>query len=331
MDNNYFLENKSRSATAVVMPMAFYQHFMADLLSGNISSNDYAVSSFFQQNSDYLEKLIYFPLDVRLCLWGDFNHFTTLGLGKKDCNYSCYEVTEIKNVEFFNFTVNRIHNNFLDFAPYTTIKLFVPFFPIIELNPMKVYGYTIKCYMRVDIWTGKVGLFIEQVDSNNKNNLIYQSTVKMGVEIPMGKTNAEEIQRNNLLNGLSFLGSYLTMIAGAYSGNPITASMGLGLLSRTAVKSLSDNVEHLTGYSGGDGSRVELGVDKNIKLIIETPKNITVPDVSLKGGICKKNLPLSSVTGYTEIGEIHFNPMGYEIYDDEISEIEQLLRNGVHL
>lgn len=331
MDNRYFLENDNRSAQAFLMTFNSCDSFLLDLFRGNISSNDYAVTDFFQENSDYLEKIYYFPLDVRSLLYGNFVTPTTIGLGKKDCNYLTYEITALKNVELFSITVSRKHNNFLDFAPYTAIKLYVPYFPIIDLNPVKVYGYTLKGYLRVDIWTGKLGLFIEQVDAQNNNNLIYSNTVQIGIEVPIGKSNAQEIQRNNLLNGLSFLGSYLTMVAGAYSGNPITASMGLGLLSRTAVKSLSDNVEHLTGYSGGDGSRVEVACDKNIKLIIETPKDITLPDVTLKGGICKQNLSLSSVTGYTEIGEIHFNPYGYQIYDDEIKELTDLLRDGVIL
>ena len=38
---------------------------------------------------------------------------------------------------------------------------------------------------------------------------------------------------------------------------------------------------------------------------------------------------LSNLTGYTEIGDIQFNPMNYNITQDEINEIVAILRNGV--
>lgn len=331
MDNRYYLENNIRSAQAFMLTFTSCNLFLKDLFRGDISSNDYAVTDFFQENSDYLEKIYYFPIEVTALLYGNFSTPTTLGLGKKDCNYLTYEITALKNVELFSLNVSRIHNNFLDFAPYTTIKLYVPYFPLIELNPKKVYGYTIKGYLRLDIWSGKLGLFIEQVDSQSNVNLIYSNTVPIGIEVPIGKSNAQEVQRNNLLNAISFIGGIGALTLGAMSENPIVSTAGIGLITKTAVKTLSDNVEHLSGYVGGDGSRVEVACDKHIKLIVETPKDITVPDVALKGGVCKQNLSLSTVTGYTEIGEIHFNPSGYDIYDDEISELTDLLRNGVIL
>ena len=38
---------------------------------------------------------------------------------------------------------------------------------------------------------------------------------------------------------------------------------------------------------------------------------------------------LSLYTGYVEIGEIHFNPFNEVIYQDEITEIVTLLKDGV--
>ena len=38
---------------------------------------------------------------------------------------------------------------------------------------------------------------------------------------------------------------------------------------------------------------------------------------------------LSSFSGYVEVGEIHFDPMNADIYQDEITEIVELLQKGV--
>lgn len=333
MDNKTYLINDNRSSTAFLMYASEpngYKVFMRDLLNGTIRGQDYTVSNLFQTNSEYLVKILYFPMDLRRVLYGNFTTSTTIGLGKLDCNYTAYEITRQKVVKLFSLNITRKYNNFLDFSPYTKIKLYVPYFPLIEIDPMKVYGYTLNGYICVDVWTGKMGLYIENEDSNQNVNLLYMNTVNVGISIPMGKTNAEEIERNNLLNLISFIGGATALGLGALSDNPVSITAGVGMVTRSTTKAIADNVKHLT-YSGADGSRCEYVVDKVMKLIIETPKDITVPNVALKGGVCKQNLSLSTVTGYTEIGEIHFNPMGYDIYDDEIAELNDLLRSGVIL
>ena len=38
---------------------------------------------------------------------------------------------------------------------------------------------------------------------------------------------------------------------------------------------------------------------------------------------------MSTLSGYVEIGEIHFDPKNADIYQDEITEIVELLQKGV--
>ena len=333
MDLRETLGNDNRSCTAFVMYQPSYKSFMLDLLNGTISGANYSVNNFFQNNSEYLLKVYAYPIKL--------SSFVTIpsqsgdiGLGKLSCSYTSYETGYLKIVNLFSLNIPRIHNNFLDYEPYTTYNLYIPYFPIINLNPKQVYGYTIKGYLKLDIFTGKMCIYIENTRVNGgvtETNLLYSNTVSFGIPIPVGKTNAEEIQRTNVLNAISILGSLVATGVGLSKGDALISAGGIGALTKTVTKTLSDNVRHLTGYNGADGTRCEYSVDKKMKLIIETVQDVTVPDKALKGKPLKENYDLSDLIGYTEIGKINFNPKGEDIYDDEINEIVDLLRSGVIL
>ena len=97
------------------------------------------------------------------------------------------------------------------------------------------------------------------------------------------------------------------------------------------VTAIENNVDHLKGYRGLGGDRSGLSVDKDIYLITDLPVQPYHIDASLVGKPLKRTRTLSAVSGYTEVGVIHFNPSNYEIYQNEVDEIVSLLHEGVIL
>ena len=180
--------------------------------------------------------------------------------------------------------------------------------------------------MSLDTHTGRATFYI-YADSV----LIESRTCQIAINLPWGKSNEQEQQRNNLLQLISSIGSVISTGVGVGTGNPTAVVGGVALATKTITTAIQNNVDILTGYNGGNGGRDGLCCDKTIKLIIQRPKNPTIPDGSLKGYPLMENYPLDSLTGYTEIGNIHFHPFGYDIYDDEMNEIIDLLRSGVVL
>lgn len=315
-----------------------FQLFLMDLIGGDISG--YGLSGLFQDNSSYVSKAMFFPFDLsKLYYLTELGSQMWIRLGKitigastysYDTTHKVHQIDGLKGVNYskwFEVTVTRTHNNFLDFAPYTKIMLQIPYFGIIDLNPIDVYSGTISVYLVVDVRSGYATIYIQ----NSNGVTLCEKTSKVAVDISIGKSNAEEIRRSNILESISILGQVGMIASGVASGQPLVAGMGVSLLTKTASETINNNITRLTSLSGSGDSRDKQAQDGSIYVIIETPKDITVPDVALKGGVCKQNLSLSTVTGYTEIGEIHFNPSGYDIYDDEISELTDLLRNGVIL
>ena len=89
-------------------------------------------------------------------------------------------------------------------------------------------------------------------------------------------------------------------------------------------------VEHgSVTYGSGDGA-----IHSNINVMIRKTYNKRVV-ISSSIYATTQGYPLNQYddfydyTGYVEIGDIHFDPKNNDIYQNEISEIISLLRDGV--
>ena len=301
-----------------------YASFINQIIGGTVTN--YAIANFFQQDSDFIVRTMYYPVKTDLFVKNEYvSHYLTIGT--KVASFGTDDTKEIvkwyNSIELFNISVSRYFNNFLDFSPYTKITLFIPYFPEINLTPEEIYGRYIKCYISLDFSSGKATVYVYSNASSTAPDsvLLDTKTAQIGIDIPLGKTNAEEQQRNKVLNGIDATIGFGGLALGGMSGSGLVTAGGLGMIGKTIKNELNNNITRLTSYTGGTGNHDMLAVVKQPMLIIQRPQNVKYPDLHLKGKPCRKNLPLSSVTGYTEIGEIHFNPSGYEIYDDEIEEI----------
>lgn len=319
------------------MDFSYMLSIMTDLLRGVIK--DFSISSFFQSNSDYIIKLQYFPFSLSKIR--DFAVGGPLGLGKRGySNYTVHGIIEksINNVPFYNtvwFTIYQLTpTSYLDYAPYTKYTLSIPFFGKIDINPEFLYKGNIRAYLTVDIASGMGTVTIKNEFTENGVNKSYMIDViskKLSIDIPIGKTNEEEQRRNNVLQLISSVGSAIGLYVGVASGNPLITAGSVGMLSKNVTTALSNNIDKLTSYNGGNGDKSLLGIDREIYMIKETVKNVNNISLALKGKPLKKNKLLSTVTGYTEIGEIHFNASNVEITDDELTELIDLLHSGVIL
>ena len=303
-----------------------------DMIKGNLSG--YSTSDLFQSNSDYVVKLSYFPFII-----GNFSTLgasqSTLTLGKNTFNYTCKPlITQTSSVQIAKFTLTETFNNFLDDEPYSTYTLHVPFFEPIKIPFAYIKNfYEFQLYLSIDFNSGFATLYLMAQESSGGTDyvLVSEKTSKVSIDVALGKSNKEEQQRNNMLQMISGIGSAVGLYLGVSSGNPLLTAGSVGMLTKNVTQAIANNVDRISSYHGSNGNRSSLCVDKRIYLIMEKPTNVNYPNASIKGKPCRKNLTLSSLSGYTEIGEIHFNPSDAEIFEDEISEINDLLRSGVIL
>ena len=303
------------------------QSFFGDIIDGTVSG--YSLTGLLNNDSDYVVKGIYYPIKIDGFISTGGSTSTHIIVGKKITSTDADLISGMDAYQSIcSFTITRQHNNFLDFAPYTKMTFHFPYFDDIELPLERIYGKQVIVYLGADLVNNKFTLYLA---TDSGSTIIATQTGTIGIELSLGKTNAQEMDRNNVLQTFSGVMSLLGLGVGTASGNPLVTVGSVGMLNKTVTNAVNNNVNHLKSYHTGNGNRSSLAQDTNIYIIRETVTDIRYPNYSIKGGVCKQNLSLSSVTGYTEIGEIHFNPSDNVIYDDEISEIIDLLHTGVIL
>lgn len=327
MDNTiYNIYVPKKSAFQYLITPYNLNTFYSELVDGTLTG--FSIAGLFQNLNDYVVSSVYFPISIDAFCHTLSNE--SIILGKETTSVSALPVDhQLPYVQIATFFIAKPFDNFLSYAPYTKISLSVPFFEPIELEPRYVYNKTCYIYMSVDLASGHATIYV--TDGSISSRIIATKSAQLGIVVPLGKTNEQEQQRNNILQGINLVGSIGGLVYGASSGNGLAIAGGLALATRTATTLIQNNVDAIRGYTGMQGNRDGLCVDKKVYLIIEKPQIISEPDASLVGKPCMKTLNLSTLTGFNKISEIHFNPMERNIYQDEIQEIVSLLKEGVIL
>ncbi|MEE1054173.1 MAG: hypothetical protein U0L33_07565 [Acutalibacteraceae bacterium] len=90
----------------------------------------------------------------------------------------------------------RFGNSFLDYAPYTTLELYIPFCGTVQLDPNDVMGHTLDVQLLIDYTTGNSDAFIS-VD----NLVIKTASGQIAIDIPVTGTESATVNAN-LSNGI---------------------------------------------------------------------------------------------------------------------------------
>lgn len=327
MDNYaYGVNGTMPSRHHTCMDFATVSEFLRKILDGTVTN--FSLASFFQQDSDYITAIRFFPIDVAKFIGGSVTaNNVVIGKELAPTTNSVKQVVNWKNyIQIFSLTISRTFSNFLDFEPYTRIKLSIPYFGFVDIPTEYAYSGTLNGYVAVDFSSGKATLYIYL-----SSTLVTSKTVQLSIDVPMGKTNAEEQERNKVLHGIQAGISGGIIALGVSAGNPLITGAGIAKAGQVVTNAFNDSLIRLTSYDGGDGNTSSLAVDKSVRRIVERPQQVVYPDAHLVGKPCRQTLALSGLTGFTKVGDIHFEPNGEGIYQDEIAEIVDLLHKGVIL
>lgn len=126
-----------------------------------------------------------------------------------------------------SYTFTGKYKNYLDLAPYTSCKLFLPYIGFVQLDPSEIYGSKITVFYYVDLVTGQCMARIvldEQTIEGNTYSIPYMSIYgQMGVDIPL--TSSDRVQTE-----LRTASAALTAVGGSI-GQIISGNVGGGAIS----------------------------------------------------------------------------------------------------
>lgn len=296
-----------------------------------------------QNYSQYLMSIKYSPFGYHLK--GDSE---TLKVAGHLVNVDTTAVTGCRAYRMDTFdtdtiSIDRYYNNFLDFKPYTTMTLKIPFGDTLELDPGEWYGYGLKIRYAVDEITGTGAAMIYKVSSNGA--LQWSSVnVSMFVDVPVSALNAGTyhnalIQAKNTRNSalLGVATSSLSLGASIATGDAqATAMSGAGLVGSIAAAKQADyNLTHIsksisTVSSAGDIS--DSYFDWRPNLVIEHRKLLDFDKRVYRdtvGYACLKTVKLGSMSGFTVCSDVDLS--GITATATEKAEIKAALQSGVYL
>lgn len=216
--------------------------------------------------------------------------------------------------------------NFLDYAPFTKVEMYLPYIGFMTLDTNEVMGKTLSIQYAVDYMSGMGTAFVSA-----DGVMIYTGEGKVGVDVPLGGRNSAEIAKNNLMNGINTAGGVAsTAAAFATGGVAAGAIVGLKTLASTTASVIQGNQGHVTKGSIGSSAN-GFYAPQNAYLIITRPTPAEPTSyVSQYGRPSGRSELLDSLTGYTVVDSVHVEGISNGT-QDEITEIERLLKSGVIL
>jgi hypothetical protein len=262
------------------------------------------------------KKVIANPIDAVISLHMIYATPVTGETRNIKCGYietdvpSVIVTNQYTDIDCGTVAISEYFHNVWDYIG-THIEIYLPFVGIVPLHVSDVMNSTIKVRYRVDVYTGACLAQII-VYKGNSFGTLYTYAGNCAVPLP--------------LTSGSFTGVFSSLLATAgtavFGGGP---AMALGELAGHA---LNGHMQQSIQRSGSIGSNVGA-------LGIRTPYLIITRKVPLDAHLyqtqygfpANKTVTLGSLSGYTRVKDIHL--AGIPCTDDELEQIERLLKDGV--
>lgn len=205
------------------------------------------------------------------------------------------------------------HGNFLDYPPYTSVSIYIPFIGIVPIDGNMVVGRTIRIYGAVDVIAGTIHYNVFVQTPSKKWSLIGSYEGKCGVDIPLALD-------NSMQNSTNILKMAADVTMGICTKNPSSLlNVGNGIFTEP-INNLGAQTTNTTYYN-----------PNRCALIMQSAIGF-VPDNYGKtvGYMWGKSVQLSELSGLTicknpRIGNFEDNVPS----DSEREEIYSLLQSGV--
>lgn len=214
------------------------------------------------------------------------------------------------------FYIPNKYNTFADYAPYTTIQLYLPFHNgWIPIDTNLVMGKGINVQWGWDVMTSTLNYIISLVDGSNYVQLM-TFVENCTIKVPMSLT-------DNIGYATAIADKVLSVGTSALGGNPI------GVLS-SATSTIQPPTESLPSTSGGGVN--SLNAYNYCYLLIKRPTYQRPSNMAQRLGIpYYQSDYLNALQGFAQIENprMDFAKNEFKPYESEVNEIYSLLKEGV--
>lgn len=202
--------------------------------------------------------------------------------------------------------------NALDYSPYTSVEIYLPFIGFKTLNAYEVVGRTVNVTYRIDVFTGAC---IAQITVNNGehfNAVMYEFSGNCAIQIPLTSSNLVQYLAN-------------------FTGNIISQNVSnSNLLHKTSniVNSVIHDSVHIERTSNLDSNIGMLGNRKPYIVVRRFMSYDAANYNQYYGYPINKTVYLKNHTGYTKVKNIILHTSASS---EEREEILRLLHDGIYI
>lgn len=250
---------------------------------------------------------------------------TTITAGKENTGVESFLCANGKASVFAGqINVPRIHDNFLDYEPYTTYELYLPNATWIKL-PDFVAGKTVNVNLTVDILNASIRYFV------TCNNLIIADVAgQLASDIVFIAENAGVKKASQIQSCFSAVSGVTSAVAGALTAQPL-AIVGGALSASNAISSgiIASNNNYSQSI-GNNGDVTSLSGNNTCYLKITTV-NEKNPDnyAHVHGRPLNETHTIGSMRGFTVCENVDTN--GINATDTEKQLIKTMLESGIYI
>lgn len=206
-----------------------------------------------------------------------------------------------------SITITEKYHNFLDYAPYTNVIIYLPYVGFKELDTNLVMGKTLSISYTVDIITGGC---LCQIKSNNVK--LYEFNGNMGIDIPITASNRAQVEAGYISSGIGIASSVA-------SGNIVGAV--------TSLINSAESQYHYASTSSPNPMCVA-STNRTCYVILDRPTYQTLKSFNhTRGKKCYLTKTINTLKGYTICDE-HIDLSGIRATDSEKEELIKILSGG---
>lgn len=211
------------------------------------------------------------------------------------------------NQNIGSIAITEKYHNFLDYAPYTNVIIYLPYVGFKELDTNLIMGKTLSISYTVDIITGGC---LCQIKSNNVK--LYEFNGNMGIDIPITASNRAQVEAGYISSGIGIASSVA-------SGNIVGAV--------TSLINSAESQYHYASTSSPNPMCIA-STNRTCYVIIDRPTYQTLKSFNhTRGKKCYLTKTINKLKGYTICDE-HIDLSGIRATDSEKEELIKILSSG---
>lgn len=262
-------------------------------------------------------------IDLRLYPFNVVNKTTggaskSIVVGRTDTKVNGIEINDYNAVLDLGYcTFYPYFGNFLDYEPFTTASIYIPYVGIVPISTADFMGQTISCKMVVDITTGSCTAIVFA----NDIPIIYKNG-NIGVEIPMTGSNSS-VYASRIMGGLTSGAADVALGAASKSVGQVVSGVGSIVDSALSVNNTMYNT------AGSSSPACGLWQPQNCYFIIQRPVPIVPENYGhTVGYACNYQAKISECSGYTQTYNVDVSSINAP--ESEKNAIAGILNSGFY-